>query len=135
MTIVKKRRLKIVFFNYYLLIFKFNDFRNWGFSKIEANLMGNKYFSHFKKLQSHRRLRSDYLSSDPWKNYASATEGIFRLVWIILSTDGKERLNFWAFWCLECLEIRQISDVKRSIFQTFWRTNNCIFFSFFEINT
>ena len=45
----------------------------------------------------HRRLRSDYLSSDPWKNYPSATEGIFRLVWIILSTDAKERAGFPSF--------------------------------------
>ena len=42
----------------------------------------------------HRRLRSDYLSSDPWKNYPSATEGIFGFSWITLSTDAKERAGF-----------------------------------------
>ena len=42
----------------------------------------------------HRRLRSLHLSSDPWKNYPSATESIFGFSWIMFSTDAKERAGF-----------------------------------------
>jgi hypothetical protein len=45
----------------------------------------------------HRRLRWDYLSSDPWKNYPSATEGTFGFSWIMFSTDAKERAGFTTF--------------------------------------
>ena len=45
----------------------------------------------------HRRLRSDYLSSDPWKNYPSASEGIFGFSWIMLSNDAKIRACFPSF--------------------------------------
>ena len=47
-----------------------------------------------EKEKAHRRLRSDYLSSDPWKNYPSATEGVFGFSWIMLNTDAKERAGF-----------------------------------------
>ena len=45
----------------------------------------------------HRRLRSNYLSSDPWKNYPSASEGIFGFSWIMLSNDAKIRACFPSF--------------------------------------
>ena len=45
----------------------------------------------------HRRLRSIYLSSYPWKNYPSASEGIFGFSWIMLSNDAKIRACFTSF--------------------------------------
>ena len=45
----------------------------------------------------HRRLRSIYLSSHPWKNYPSASEGSFGFSWIMLSNDAKIRACFTTF--------------------------------------
>ena len=42
----------------------------------------------------HRRLRSIYLSSHPWKNYPSGSEGIFGFSWIMVSNDVKIRACF-----------------------------------------
>ena len=47
--------------------------------------------------ERHRRFRSIYLSSDPWKNYPSASEGIFGFSWIMFSTDAKIRACFTTF--------------------------------------
>ncbi len=46
----------------------------------------------------HRRFSSDYLSSDPWKNYPSRSKGIFGFVWSMFSTDAKMRAYFPTFF-------------------------------------
>ena len=52
-------------------------------------------------------------SSDPWKNYPSASEGIFGFSWIIFSTDAKERAGFLTYLAARAPRSEELVDASK----------------------